>query len=132
MAELTTNSSIQAEKAATVAEVHEKLRAAKVAIVTEYRGLTAAQMTRLRREMRQASGEYNVIKNTMARRALPDTAYGALDRLLEGPNGWVFGYEDPVAISKILIKFIEENEKLTIKGALLEGEFMDQAKVKVL
>ena len=132
MAELSTNTAIQAEKAATVAEVHQKLKAAKMAIVTEYRGLTVAQMTRLRREMRQAAGEYHVIKNTMARRALKDTAYGALDRLLDGPNGWVFGYEDPIAVSKTLIKFIEENEKLTIKGALFEGEFMDQAKVKVL
>ena len=133
MAELlSTNSAIQADKAATVAEVHEKLKAAKVAIVTEYRGLSVTQMTRLRQQMLQAAGEYNVIKNTLVRRALKDTQYGDLDRLLDGPNGWVFGYEDPVAISKTLIKFIEENEKLKIKGALLEGEFMDQAKVKVL
>ena len=132
MAGLSTNAAIQAEKAATVAEVHEKLKAAKVAIVTEYRGLTVAQMTRLRREMRQAAGEYHVIKNTMARRALEDTAYGDLGRLLDGPNGWVFGFEDPVLVSKTLIKFIEQNEKLTIKGALFEGEFMDQARVKVL
>src|ERR1043166_8683610 len=111
MAELlSTNAEIQAEKAATVDAGHEKLKAAKVAIVTEY----------------------NVIKNTLVRRALKDTAYGDLDRLLDGPNGWVFGYEDPIAVSKTLIKFIEENEKLKIKGALFEGEFMDQAKVKVL
>ena len=132
MVELSTSSSNQEEKATTVAEVQEKLRTAKVAIVTEYRGLTVAQMTRLRREIHKASGEYRVIKNTLAKRALKDTLYSPLDRLLDGPNGWVFGYEDPVALSKTLIKFIEENEKLTIKGALLEGEFMDHAKVKVL
>ena len=133
MAELaSTNAAVQAEKAETVDAVHQKLKRAKMAIVTEYRGLTVAQMTRLRQQMRQAAGEYNVIKNTLVRRALKDTAYGDLDRLLDGPNGWVFGYEDPVALSKTLIKFIEENEKLKIKGALFEGEFMDQAKVKVL
>ena len=132
MVEASASSSTQGEKAKTVAEVHEKLKTAKVAIVTEYRGLTVAQITRLRREIRGASGEYQVIKNTLARRALKDTAYGPLDRLLDGPNGWVFGYADPVAVSKTLVKFIEQNEKLTIKGALLEGEFMDQAKVKVL
>jgi len=132
MVELSASSSTQEEKAKTVAEVHEKLKAARVAIVTEYRGLTVAQITRLRREIRGASGEYQVIKNTLARLALKDTAYGPLDRLLEGPNGWVLGYADPVAVSKTLIKFIEENEKLTIKGGFLEGEFMDQAKVKVL
>lgn len=132
MVELSASSSTREEKATTVAEVHERLKAAKVAIVTEYRGLTVAQMTRLRREIRQAAGEYRVIKNTVARRALKDTSYGVLDRLLDGPNGWVFGYEDPVAVSKTLMKFVEENEKLAIKGGLLEGEFMDRAKVKVL
>lgn len=122
----------QEEKAKTVAAVQEKLKAAKMAIVTEYRGLTVAQMTRLRREIRQASGEYHVIKNTLVRRALKDSGYDALGRLLEGPNGWVFGYDDPVALSKALAKFIDENEKLRIKGGLFEGEFLDQAKVKVL
>ncbi|TAJ80458.1 50S ribosomal protein L10 [bacterium] len=132
MAELAVKASNLEEKAKTVAAVQEKFKTAKMAIVTEYRGLTVAQMTRLRREIHQASGEYRVIKNTLVRHALKDTAYGSLDRLLEGPTGWIFGYEDPVTLSKTLIKFIEENEKLTIKGGLLEGEFMDQAKVKVL
>src|ERR1041384_4819630 len=96
MAELlSTNAEIQAEKAATVDAVHEKLKAAKVAIVTEYRGLTVAQMTKLRTQMRQASGEYNVIKNTLVRRALKDTAYGDLDRLLARPKGWGSGYGGP-------------------------------------
>jgi large subunit ribosomal protein L10 len=129
MAELETSKN---EKAAKVAAVQEKFKAAKLAIVTEYRGLTVAQMTRLRREIRQASGEYQVIKNTLARRALKDTAYGSLDHLLQGPTGWVFGYADPVALSKALVKFVEDNEKLAIKGGLFEGESMDRAKVKVL
>ena len=131
MAELAMKASI-GEKAKSVAAVQEKFKAAKMAIVTEYRGLTVAQMTRLRREIRKASGEYQVIKNTLVRRALKDSPYGSLDRLLEGPNGWIFGYEDPITLSKTLVKFIEENEKLAIKGGLFEGEFMDQAKVKVL
>lgn len=131
MAEVAIKASIE-EKTETVAAVQEKFKTAKLAIVTEYRGLTVAQMTRLRRVIRQASGEYQVIKNTLVRRALKDTAYGSLDRLLQGPTGWVFGYDDPVTLSKTLVKFIEENEKLSIKGGLFEGEFMDQAKVKVL
>ena len=131
MAELAMKASIE-EKAKSVAAVQEKFKAAKMAIVTEYRGLTVAQMTRLRREIRKASGEYQVIKNTLVRRALKDSPYGSLDRLLEGPTGWVFGYEDPITLSKALVKFIEENQKLAIKGGLFEGEFMDQAKVKIL
>ena len=133
MTELPTERASHAQKAETVAAVHERLKAAKMAIVTEYRGLSVAQMTRLRRDIRQASGEYQVIKNTLVRRALQDTAYGDLERLLEGPNGWVLAYEDPVVLSKTLIKFVEDsNEKLTIKGGVFEGEFMDPAKVKIL
>lgn len=132
MAETATVSSSQAVKAEKVVEIQAKLKKAKMTIATEFRGLTVSQMTRLRREIRQASGEYRVIKNTLVRRALKETPYSSLDNLLEGPTGWVFGYEDPISLSKALTKFIEENAKLTIKGGLLEGEFMDQAKVKVL
>ncbi len=120
------------EKAETVTFVHEKFKTAKMAIVTEYRGLSVAQMTRLRRTIRDASGEYQVIKNTLVRRALKDTSYGSLDRLLNGPNGWVFAYDDPVVLSKALVKFADDNDKLAIKGGVFEGEFLDPAKVKVL
>jgi large subunit ribosomal protein L10 len=132
MAELVTERTGHGEKAQTVAGVHEKFKTAKMAIVTEYRGLTVAQMTRLRRAIRGASGEYQVIKNTLVRRALKDTAYGSLEELLQGPNGWVFAYDDPVLLSKTLIKFAEENDKLAIKGAMFEGEVIAPAQVKVL
>jgi large subunit ribosomal protein L10 len=132
MAELETTRASHGEKAETVAAVHERLKAAKMAIVTEYRGLTVAQMTRLRREIRQASGEYQVIKNTLVRRALKDTAYGDLERLLQGPNGWVLVYDDPIMLTKALVKFADDNDKLAIKGGVFEGQFMEPAKVKVL
>lgn len=132
MAELNAERAGHAAKAETVAAIHQRLMAAKMAIVTEYRGLSVAQMTRLRREIRRAAGEYQVIKNTLVRRALKGTAYADLERLLEGPNGWVFAYEDPVMLSKALVKFADDNEKLAIKGAVFEGQFMEPANVKVL
>ena len=132
MAELEIVRASHGEKAETVAVVHERFKTAKMAIVTEYRGLSVAQMTRLRRSIRDASGEYQVIKNTLVRRALKDTAYGSLDRLLEGPNGWVFAYDDPVLLSKALVKFADDNDKLRIKGGVFEGQFMEPAKVKFL
>jgi large subunit ribosomal protein L10 len=132
MAELEIVRASYGEKAEAVAVVHEKFKTAKMAIVTEYRGLSVAQMTRLRRSIRDASGEYQVIKNTLVRRALKDTAYGSLDRLLEGPNGWVFAYDDPVLLSKALVKFADDNDKLSIKGGVFEGQFMEPAKVKIL
>ena len=120
------------EKAETVAAVQLRLKAAKMAIVTEYRGLSVAQITRLRRDIRQAQGEYQVIKNTLVRRALHDTVFAELEKLLEGPNGWVFAYEDPVMLSKALVKFADDHDKLRIKGGVFEGKFMDPAGVKVL
>ena len=103
-----------------------------MAIATEYRGLSVSKMTQLRREIREVAGEYQVIKNTLVRRALKDTVYGELERMLEGPNGWVFAYDDPVLLSKTLVKFVDANEKMTIKAAMFEGELMDPARVKVL
>jgi len=132
MAELETVRASHGAKSETVAAVHEKFKAAKLAIVTEYRGLTVAQMTRLRREIREAAGEYHVIKNTLVRRALENTSYGSLEMALEGPNGWVFAYDDPVLLSKTLVKFSEDHEKLKIKAGMFEGQVMDPAKVKVL
>jgi large subunit ribosomal protein L10 len=132
MSEMEVARASHGEKTETVAAVQQRLRSAKMAIVTEYRGLSVAQMTRLRREIRQASGEYQVIKNTLVRRALQDTAYGDLEKLLEGPNGWVFAYDDPVPLSKVLVKFADDNDKLAIKGGVFEGQFMDSAAVKVL
>jgi large subunit ribosomal protein L10 len=120
------------EKAETVTAVHQRLKSAKLAIVTEYRGLSVAQITRLRREIREASGEYQVIKNTLVRRALQGTVFGDLEKLLEGPNGWVFGYDDPVTLSKAVVKFADDNDKLRIKGGVFEGSFMDTAGVKIL
>ncbi|MGH7848592.1 MAG: 50S ribosomal protein L10 [Candidatus Binatia bacterium] len=109
-----------------------KLQLAKMALITEYRGLTVAQMTRLRRELRAVSGEYKIVKNTLVRRALKETSYQALEKHLQGPTGWVLSYEDPVALSKVLVKFIDDNAKLRIKGGMLEGQALDQAQVKEL
>ena len=132
MAELESVRAGHSKKAEMVAVVHEKFKTAKMAIVTEYRGLTVAQMSRLRREVREVSGEYQVIKNTLVRRALGDTNYDALGRLLDGPNGWVFAYDDPVVLSKALVKFADDNERLAIKGGVFEGQFLEPAKVKIL
>jgi len=130
--ELATRSSTLEEKRRQMAEFQEKLKSAKMAVLTEYRGLTVAQMARLRRELRQVSGEYKVIKNTLGVQALKGTTYGPLEKLLEGPTGWVFAYEDPVVLSKVLVKFFEEHPKLTIKAGLLEGALLSREQLKGL
>ena len=113
------------EKAANVAALHERFKQATVTLLATSQGLSVAKVQQLRRAVKQAGGEYKVAKNTFARRALKETAYGDLEALLEGPTGLVFGYADPVAVAKVLVKFAEENEKLSIKAGML-GERMLQ------
>jgi large subunit ribosomal protein L10 len=79
------------EKSELVAEIGEKLRAAKVALLARYQGLTVTQTNRFRRELRSAGGECKVAKNTLAKRALADTPYQASERWLDGQTALVFG-----------------------------------------
>jgi large subunit ribosomal protein L10 len=121
------------EKTESIAELQARFQRAAVTFVAIPKGMTVAQVTQLRRTMRAAGGEYKVAKNTLARRALKETAYAKLDTLLEGPTGLVFGYTDPVAVAKALVKFVEgSNEKLGIKGGALEGQSMVAEQVKAL
>jgi large subunit ribosomal protein L10 len=120
------------EKTANVAALHERFKQAKVTLLTTSQGLSVAKVQQLRRAVKQAGGEYKVAKNTFARRALKETAYGQLEALLEGPTGLVFGYADPVAVAKVLVKFAEENEKLSIKAGILGERVLQPAAVTAL
>jgi large subunit ribosomal protein L10 len=114
------------EKSELVSDLEQKLKAAKVALVTRYDRLTVAQVDRLRREVRGVNGECRVAKNTLARRALASTSYGAAEKWLEGPTAFVLGYEDPIAVTKVIAKWAEtETEKFIIKGGLFEGEVLE-------
>lgn len=120
------------EKAAHIADIHERLRGSSLAVMTEYRGLTVAQMDRLRRELKAVGGRYQVTKNTLTRRALKDTAFEKLEELLQGPTGIVTTAKDPVAVAKVLVKFAEQNDKLKITGGVLDGTVMPAANVNAL
>ncbi len=120
------------EKAATVAALHDRFKQATVTILASSKGLSVGKMQQLRRALRQAGGEYKVTKNSFARRALKDTAYGRLEALLDGPTGLVFGYADPVAVTKVLVRFAEENEKLSIKAGALGDTLLEPAAVTEL
>ncbi len=120
------------EKAAAVAELHDRFKQAKVTLLATSQGLSVAKVQQLRRALKQAGGEYKVAKNTFARRALKETAYGRLAEMLEGPTGLVFGYADPVAITKVLVRFAEENDKLSIKAGMLGDRILEPAAVSAL
>lgn len=115
------NPSILESKKQVVAEISEKLKASVSSVVVEYRGLTVAEVTELRRELRKEGIEIKVYKNSYAQRAAADLGYGDLNEALTGPNAIAFG-NDAVAPSRILAKFAKKHKALVLKGALVEGK----------
>ena len=121
------------EKAELISELEGKLKNAKVALLAKIQGLTVAKTTQFRRELRNVDGECRVAKNTLTRRALQQTAYGAVEQWLEGPTALVLGYDDPVAVTKIVAKWAEaETEKFSIKGGIFEGQTLEPHNVVAL
>ena len=120
------------QKTALIAELTERLSRASLGIVTEYRGLTVAQLNRLRRDLQGAGASYRVTKNTLTRRAIRETAFAELDQFLRGPTGLVTAAKDPVAVAKILVRFAEQNDKLKISGGVLDGEPLAASSVSAL
>ncbi len=112
------------EKVANVADLHDCLTTAGAALLTEYQGFTVADLNRLRRELREVNGEYRVAKNRLLRLAIVDTQFVPLVELLQGQNGLVLGYGDPVALVKVVTRYAREKEKLVIKGGVAEGSFI--------
>ncbi len=119
-------------KAPIVDEIKGYVADAKAAVLVDYRGLTVEQDTRLRRELREAGVVYKVYKNTMLHLAFDGTDFAQLDKDLEGPTAIAFGIDDETAPARILNNFAKEAEALEIKSAVVDGEYYDQAAVKVL
>ena len=125
---------ITAAKQAIVAELKEKLTGAKGAVLVNYRGLTVAQDTKLRRQLREAGVDYRVVKNTMTRIAAQEAGLEGLDVYLEGPTAMAISTTDPVAPAKIITDFVKEHklQVLEVKAGLVEGNVIDENGVKAL
>lgn len=108
-----------------VAEIAELLNGAQTAVVVDYRGLTVAQDTALRKQLREAGITYKVYKNTMIRRAAEGTAFAALDPHLEGPTAIAVSKTDATAPARILAEFAKKADKLEIKGGIVEDTYYD-------
>ncbi len=121
------------DKEKVVEELRERLGRASIALLVAPRGLTVAQVTKLRRKVRELSGEYKIAKNTLAIRAVGETEFAPLKELLQGPTALVFGYGDPVAIVKEMVQYSSDNsQQLEVKGAVLDGQLYGQAQVAEL
>jgi large subunit ribosomal protein L10 len=122
----------RAQKVESVELLQDEFGKASVAVLAEYRGLTAIQMNKVRKAVRDADGKCRVAKNRLARRAVADGPNATLGDKLTGPIALFIGFKDPVAVAKVAIKLAEEFPKLEIKGALLDGQVLPAAEVKAL
>ena len=121
------------QKAEQVDLLTEKLRRAKVAVLTDYRGLTVSQIQELRGKLRGGDVEYRVVKNTLARRAAAAAGVGELEKELEGPVAIAFGYDDLSVPSKLINDWVRTTRlKLDVKGGLVEGRVFTPDQVKQL
>ncbi len=121
----------KADKVATVAQITEKFRTANAAVITEYRGLTMAQLTELRRSLGSDTA-YTVAKNTLVKRAAADAGVEGLDDMFAGPTAVAFVSGEPVDAAKALRDFAKAHPLLVIKGGLLDGRPLEAAEVTKL
>ena len=115
-----------------VAAIAEDVKDAQSVVIVDYRGLTVAQDTELRKQLREAGIIYKVCKNTMMKRAFEGTQFEGLAEYLEGPSAMAVSKDDATAPARILCKFAKEAEKLEVKAGVVEGKVYDEAGVKAL
>lgn len=120
------------EKTAAVAALQQQFNKATMTLVATTQGLNVATMQKLRREIKQAGGEYKVAKNSLTRRALKETAFDRLEAALVGPTGLVFAYGDPIAVTKVLVRFAQDNEKLAVKAGVLDRKLLQATEIQEL
>ncbi len=123
---------LRAQKARIVEDLHAVFSQAAVVVVTHYKGLNVPEMSELRARMREAGGQFRVVKNRLARRALEGTPYGALADLLRGPSAIAWSAADPVAAPKVVVDYAKKNEKLVIIGGSLGDQLLDAEAVRAL
>ena len=120
-------------KAEQVALATEKIKKAQSIVAFDYRGITVAEDTELRAEMRKANVEYVVIKNHIVERACEAAGIDAKDaQFLKGPSAFAFGYEDVAAPARILKAFVKKAKKCELKGGILESSLLSATQVEAI
>jgi large subunit ribosomal protein L10 len=121
----------RSEKEAVVNDVTGLAAKAQTLVLAEYRGITVADMTRLRSNARSNGVSLSVLKNTLARRAVADTGFAVVSDQMTGPL--IYGFsEDAVAAAKVVAEFAKTNDKLVIRGGAYGGKALDANGVKQL
>ena len=125
------NQAVLSGKQAVVTEITDKLKDSSSTVVVEYRGLSVAEVSELRRNLRAEEVEFKVYKNTMVKRAVDELGFNDLDEALTGPNAFTFS-KDATAPSRVLAKFAKKHEHLVLKSGIVEGKVVDLATLKEL
>lgn len=112
--------------------ISAKLKESSTTVVVDYRGLNVKQVTELRKQLRQAGVEFEVLKNSVVRRATAAAELTELDEYLTGPTAIAFSKEDLIAPAKILSDFAKKNDKLELKGGVVEGKVVGFEQIKAL
>ena len=115
-----------------IEEISASIKDAQSVVVVDYRGLTVAEDTQLRKELREAGVTYKVYKNTMMNFAFKGTDYESLAPVLEGPSAIAISTEDATAPARILAKFAKTAPALEIKAGVVEGNYYDEKGVAAL
>jgi len=126
------NAKVIQAKQESVDAVTAKLRESVTSVVVDYRGLNVAQVTELRKQLREAGIEFQVLKNSLLRRAAAAAELTELNEVLTGPSAIAFSVDDVVAPAKILNDFAKKNDALELKGAVVEGRVIGVQEVKAL
>jgi len=131
----------RAKKEEIVEELKDKLAKAKIVVFARYKGLTVADLTALRGELKNEEGEGWVVKNTLTKIALkgissakggPASGWDVPDKILKGQTALFFSYQDELSAPKIIYKFAKDKENLVIKGGIFEGKFIEANEVEKL
>ncbi len=125
------NQAVLSNKQALVSEISDKIRNSQSTVVCEYRGLSVAEVTELRRALRAEDVDFKVYKNTMVERACDETGFGDLKDTLNGPNAFAFS-TDATAPARILAKFAKKHKALVLKKGIVEGKVVDEDTIKEL
>ncbi len=122
----------KSEKTALVEDLSSSFGRASIALVSEYRGMTAAESTEMRKRLRAVRGEMRIAKNTLVRHAIKGTKFEALDSNLGGQISLILSYEDPVVLAKTFTAFGPLGDKLKLRGAVLDGKVLTAPEVEAL
>lgn len=128
------NAKVLESKKAVVAALADQLKKAQSGVLVDYNGITVAEDTELRTELRNSAVQYNVVKNNMLRRALDETGLQELDSVLDGTTSLATGEDDPIAPIRIIADYVKKlgDTKFHMKAAFMEGKVLSEGEIAQL